>query len=140
MNYPLCDFCCMMGMYFSLGRYFQREHSSSATDSLNPTLCQIEHGRLSVKQVTCITLKKTAPKVLAVSVLMFCKHLLNLASQSQCDLVKAPRLQSPRRHSPGSRMFGHISCSRQHRSSSAYLPTSEWFAAILPGPHHLVPG
>lgn len=34
-------------------------------------LCHSEHGRLSLKQVTCMTLKKSAPSVLATSVFKF---------------------------------------------------------------------
>lgn len=69
-------------------------------------LCHCEHGRLSLKQVTWITLKNSAPRVLATSVLRFCKHLRNLASQSQCERVNGELLHIPCIHCPDSIVNG----------------------------------
>lgn len=63
-----------------------------------------------------------------------CKQRRNFASQSQCDRVNCWWLHKPRLHSPGANVYGHKSCSRQHRSSSAYRPTSLYSVAIEPKP------
>lgn len=65
-------------------------------------------------------------------VLSPCKQRRNFASQSQWDRVNCCWLQRPRLHSPGDNVYGHRSCSRQQRSSAAYLPTSLYSVAIEP--------
>lgn len=61
-----------------------------------------------------------------------CKQRRNFISQSQWLLVKGCWLHKPRLHSPGDNVLGQRSCSRQQRSSSAYLPTSLYSVAIEP--------
>lgn len=61
-----------------------------------------------------------------------CKHFRNLPSQSQWLRVNCWLLQRPRLHSPGDNVYAQRSCSRQHRSSSAYRPTSLYSVAIEP--------
>lgn len=73
-----------------------------------------------------------ADKTIIIPVFSPCKQRRNLASQSQCDLVNFCVLHNPRLHSPGANVFAQRSCSRQHRSSSAYRPTSLCSLAILP--------
>lgn len=76
----------------------------------------------------------------ATSVLRFCRHLRNLASQSQWDRVNGELLHMPLMHSLGDIVIGQWSCSLQQASSPAWWPRSSYDFAKVPGPHHFVPG